>query len=86
MTRLHQSIALWFGKKEHFFGRAIAVPIICGILLNICPNKDRGWNLDSWGFYDNLNLYIFLAVFVCWAIYLTWNTLGKTLYAGRGFR
>lgn len=87
MTRhWHQTIALWFGKQEHRFGRIIAIPIIFGILLNLYNHKSWGWSLDSWNYHDNLNLYIFLAVFACWVIYLLSHTLEKKFYNGEGFR
>ena len=60
------------GKTEHYFGRAIAVPIFLLVLHEYLS-------------YDFVGLVLSLITLGCWAIYLIAHTIEKKLY-GKGLR
>ena len=60
--------ASFFGRKEHFFGRAIAFPIVASLAYNYFYIKDM------------IGFYISCAIFLCWIVYLVSHTLEKALY------
>jgi len=67
------SKAAKFGKKEHKYGRLIAIPIIISLIFNL--------NHQDW-----INTALSGLIFLCWIIYIISHTLEKKFYGHHGPR
>lgn len=76
-------LAFRMGKKEHKYGRLIAIPILVGIFTNmiylspfVTPNINCIW----------FNLINYILIFIIWVIYLGSHTLEKIFFKKYGPR